>query len=233
MKIALLGYGKMGQMIDSLSSEYDAEVIAKYWIDSPLKADDEKLNDIDVCIDFSTPEAVITNLETCIQAGKSLVVGTTGWGGRLDYIRNLVEDAGTGFVYGSNFSTGVNLFYRIAEYAGKLLKSFDGFDPFIFESHHKFKLDAPSGTALTLKSKVSTAMNGREIPVSSVRAGYIPGTHELGFDSQVDSLKLSHVARSREGFARGALTAAAWIREKTGFYEFSEVLDSIIKSDLK
>lgn len=182
-----------------------------------------QITDADVCIDFSEPTAVMGNIKKATEAGVSLVVGTTGWYEHIDEARGLVERSGIGFVYGSNFSIGVNLMFKIAEYASELFSRFPNYDAFIEEMHHKFKKDAPSGTAVFLKRKVESAYN-REVPTASARAGYVPGTHTLGFDSEADTLAITHTARSRAGFADGALVAARWVHNRKGFYEFSEII---------
>ncbi len=182
-----------------------------------------RVDDADVCIDFSEPTAVLGNIKRAAEAGVPLVVGTTGWYEHIDEARSLVESSGIGFVYGSNFSIGVNLMFKIAEYASELFGRFAAYDAFIEEMHHKFKKDAPSGTAVFLKRKVEAAYN-REVSTTSARAGYVPGTHTLGFDSEADTLTITHTARSRAGFADGALVAARWIHTRKGFYEFSDII---------
>ena len=157
----------------------------------------------------------------------ALVVGTTGWLTEVENVRRLVEGSNGAFIYGANFSVGVQIFYRIAARAAELFRNVEIYDPFIEEAHHQRKRDAPSGTALQLEKIVKQHL-GREIPTSSTRAGYIPGTHRLGFDSAADQIRITHEARSREGFAAGALMAAEWIIGRKGFYEFSEVFDEII-----
>jgi 4-hydroxy-tetrahydrodipicolinate reductase len=159
----------------------------------------------------------------------ALVVGTTGWHSQLDAVRPIVAENSGALIYGANFSIGVQVFYRIAARAAELFRGIESYDAFIEEAHHKRKRDAPSGTALQLE-KIAENGLGREVPVSSTRAGYIPGTHRLGFDSAADQIRITHEARSREGFAAGALMAAEWIVERKGFYEFSEVFDEIVAS---
>jgi 4-hydroxy-tetrahydrodipicolinate reductase len=182
-----------------------------------------------VAIDFSIADAVPKNAAACARAQLPLVVGTTGWQSQLDEVRRIVERSDSALIYGANFSIGVQMFYRIAARAAELFRSVTTYDPFIEEAHHKRKLDAPSGTALQLK-KIAEHGLGRDVPASSTRAGYIPGTHRLGFDSAADQIRITHEARSREGFAAGALLAAEWIVERKGFYEFSEVFDEILES---
>jgi len=229
MKLALFGYGKMGQMVEQAASRGGVEVVC---VIDPVTGSRGKLNDADVCIDFTEPGAVIENIKAATEARIAMVVGTTGWYDRLDDARRLVEESGIGFVYTSNFSVGVNLMFRITEYAARLFSHFPSHDPFIEEAHHKFKKDAPSGTALFLKRAVE-AEYGREVPTSSTRAGYMPGTHCVGFDSEADTLMITHTARSRAGFAEGALLAARWIAGRKGFYEFSEIIDEELKQTSK
>ncbi|HKY06325.1 MAG TPA: dihydrodipicolinate reductase C-terminal domain-containing protein [Blastocatellia bacterium] len=220
MKIALLGYGKMGRTVEQAALREGLEVVC---VIDPAGESRGLITDADVCIDFSEPSAVMGNIKRATEARVSLVVGTTGWYEHMDEARGLVEASGIGFVYGSNFSIGVNLMFKIAEYASELFSRFAAYDAFIDEMHHKFKKDAPSGTALFLKRKVEGAYN-REVPTTSARAGYVPGTHTVGFDSKADTLTITHTARGRAGFADGALVAARWIHNRKGFYEFSEII---------
>ena len=226
MKIALLGYGKMGRMVEEAAARHE---IAVACVIDPANGSRGQLSDTDVCIDFSEPGAVIDNLKLVAAARRAMVVGTTGWYDRMDEARRLVTESGIGFVYGSNFSVGVNLMFRVARYAARLFSRFPSHDPFIEEAHHKFKKDAPSGTAIFLRREVE-AEYGREVPTSSTRAGFMPGTHRLGFDSEADTLAITHTARSRAGFAEGAVVAALWIAGRTGFYDFSEIIDQQLKN---
>ena len=182
----------------------------------------------DAAIDFSIAGAVPKNVEVCALAGVPLVEGTTGWHAQLDEIKRIVDDSQTALIYGANFSVGVQVFYRIAARAAELFRDLDSYDAFIEEAHHKRKRDAPSGTALQLGEIVAAHLD-REVPVASTRAGYIPGTHRVGFDSSADQITLEHVARGREGFATGALLGARWVVGRKGVYEFSEVFDEIVK----
>ncbi len=236
IKIALLGYGQMGKIIESISEQHGCEVVEKYWDVKPMRPDKgtrEVLKNVHVMIDFSLPEAVFGNILSCADMSINMVVGTTGWFNRLNEVKQIVKRSRIGFVYASNFSLGVNIYYKIVEEAGRLFKSFENYDPFIEESHHKRKKDAPSGTAKVLKHILEKQIPGKEIPVTSVRAGYIPGIHTVNFDSQVDTIRLQHSARSREGFAEGALLAARWIAGRKGLYEFRDVLESLIKKNPK
>ena len=221
MKVALLGYGKMGRMVEQAATRAGIEVAC---IIDPLSGSRGDIADCDVCVDFSEPGEVIDNLRKVSSAGRAMVVGTTGWYDRIEEARRLVDEAGIGFVYGSNFSVGVNLMFKLTRYAAELFGRFSGYDPFIEEAHHKFKKDAPSGTAVFLKRIVEGEYKA-SVPTSSTRAGYIPGRHTLGFDSEADSLTITHVARHRGGFAEGALLAAKWIHGRQGFFEFSEIME--------
>jgi len=212
-------------MIEEAAAREGLEVAA---ILDPIAGSRGKLSDADVWIDFTDPSAVIENIKAAAAARVALVVGTTGWYDRLDEARLLVEESGIGFVYGSNFSVGVNLMLKITRYAAELFSRFPSHDPFIEEAHHKFKKDAPSGTALSLK-RIVEAEYDREVPTSSLRAGYFPGAHTVGFDSEADTLEIVHTARSRAGFAAGALLAAEWIKGRKGFYEFSQIIDEQLK----
>lgn len=187
----------------------------------------EILRDHDAAIDFTVAEAVPRHVEACMIAGVPLVEGTTGWGEKLGELRETVERAGGALIHGANFSVGVQIFYRLAERAAELARALD-YEPFIEEAHHSRKRDAPSGTALRLRELLERGLE-RDVPVASTRAGHIPGTHRVGFDGVADQITLTHTARSREGFAAGALVAARWIQGRKGVYEFSETFDEITK----
>lgn len=231
MKIALIGTGKMGKLIAELAREQGDEIFVEIdESDAALSAAElsEKLKGANAAIDFSVPEAVKRNVEACVLANVPLVEGTTGWNAELQNIKNFVAQNGGAFCYGANFSVGVNLFYRIVDFASELFAKFEDYEAFLEEQHHSRKKDAPSGTALKLKAIVAEHIK-REFSVSSTRAGNIPGTHRVGFDGVADQILLEHTARSREGFASGALLAAHWIMGKTGVYEFSDVMDEILR----
>jgi 4-hydroxy-tetrahydrodipicolinate reductase len=231
MKIALIGYGAMGHLVGKLAAEKGHEIAAILDIEDAGQSLDElvsRLRGCDAAIDFSIAEAVPKNAEACAYSGVALVVGTTGWQSKVDDVRRIITKHDGALVYGANFSIGVQLFYRIAARTAELFRAVDSYDGFIEETHHKRKRDAPSGTAIHLHQIVSEGL-GHDIPVSSTRAGYIPGTHRLGFDSAADQITLTHTARSREGFAAGALMAAQWIVGRKGVYEFSDVFDEILK----
>ena len=235
MKIALIGYGAMGNLIKTLAEEKNHEIaVVIDDADAGLSAAElaEKVEGSDVAIDFTTAEAVRRNVEACVLGGVPLVEGTTGWKSDKEAIRELVENAGGAFVFGANFSIGVNLFYRVTDFASKLFAQFPEYEAFIEEQHHSRKKDAPSGTALKLKDIVELHIE-KEFGVSATRAGNIPGTHRVGFDGMADQILLEHTARSREGFASGAILAAEWIVGKKGFYEFTEVMDEICQNRLR
>ncbi|MCA1622786.1 MAG: dihydrodipicolinate reductase [Acidobacteria bacterium] len=230
MKIALIGYGAMGKLIRILAENKNHEiavVIDEADADLNTRKLAEKLKVANVVIDFSVAEAVGRNVEACLFAGIPLVEGTTGWNGEREMIKNLVEEKNGAFVFGANFSIGVNLFYRIVDFAARLFAKFEDYEAFIEEQHHSRKKDSPSGTALELKDIVAKHIE-KDFSVSSTRAGNIPGTHRLGFDGTSDQILLEHFARSREGFASGAILAAEWIVGRKGFYEFTDVMEEII-----
>jgi 4-hydroxy-tetrahydrodipicolinate reductase len=231
MKIALIGYGTMGQLVAKLAREAQHEIALTITSRDVGRGTGElstELSSCDVAIDFSVADAVRRNIETCLNAGVPLVEGTTGWNINHNDLLRMVEDADGSLIHSANFSVGVQLFFRIAGLAAELFQNLNSYDTFIEEAHHKRKRDAPSGTAIKLGEIVANHL-GRDVPISSTRAGHIPGTHRVGFDSNADSITLEHVARSREGFAEGALLAAEWIADRKGIYEFSEVFDEILK----
>jgi len=230
MKLALIGYGVMGQLVAAEARKAGDEVGAVVTSrERSLTAEQvaETLRGHDVAIDFSVGEAVLRNVEACMRAKVCLVEGATGWKQHESEARQIVTEHSGALVYGANFSIGVNLFYRLVQQAAALFAAVDGYAPFIEEAHHNRKRDAPSGTALKLRDLMSEHL-GPDIPTASTRAGYIPGTHRVGFDSEADQVLLTHTARSRQGFASGALLAAHWIAGRTGVFEFGEVIEEII-----
>jgi 4-hydroxy-tetrahydrodipicolinate reductase len=226
MKLALIGHGAMGQLVAKLAGEQGHQVVMTLDIEDANRSVEDLANALrgcDVAIDFSVADSVLKSAEACARAGVPIVVGTTGWQSQFDEVQRKVTDYNGALIYGANFSVGVQVFYRIAARAADLFRDLDSYDAFIEEAHHKRKRDAPSGTALQLRQIVGSHL-GREVPVSST------GTHRLGFDSAADQITLTHTARSREGFAAGALLAAKWIIGRKGVYEFSEVFDEILGS---
>jgi len=226
MKILLVGHGKMGRMVESLAGEFGCEVAGVLDPESPAHAGpiDERWRGVDVAIDFSAPAAVVINVPALARQHVNLVIGTTGWQEHEPRLRQVVADAGTGVVVAPNFSTGVVLFEAIASYAAKLAADRPEFGAWIHEIHHAAKKDAPSGTALLLKREMEGAGYKAPINVSSTRAGYNPGVHTIGFDGPAESITLSHAARDRTAFARGALLAAQWIKGKRGWFTMHDVL---------
>jgi 4-hydroxy-tetrahydrodipicolinate reductase len=229
LNLALLGYGKMGKAIAQLAPQRGCRVQLTLDIDENRNGEGitrEVFRGVDACVEFTTPGAAVENIRRVAAVGCNLVVGTTGWYDRLEEVRKVIEEAGVGMVYAPNFSIGVQLFYRLARAAAETFSAFPMYDAYLTEAHHKFKKDAPSGTALEIKRQIQPYMPGREVPVASVRAGYIPGTHELGFDSEADTIILRHMARGRQGFAEGALYAARWIVGKKGLFSFAQALEA-------
>jgi 4-hydroxy-tetrahydrodipicolinate reductase len=222
MNILLLGRGKMGTLVDELARGRNHSV-RMMDVDENLHGaalTPAGLRDIDVVIDFTTPDAVLENVAGCVRSGTNIVVGTTGWYHEIPKIRGLVEKAGSGLLYAANFSVGVNLFFEIAKTASSAMR-FD-YTGKIAERHHIHKKDAPSGTAVVLNKVVSEA-SGQELEVESFREGEVVGMHELVLDSLNDTITLRHDAKSRRGFAEGAVRAAEWLRGKKGFYNFQDI----------
>ena len=231
MRFALIGYGAMGQLIAQQARAASDEIGETFTSqESQLSMEEiaKRLSGHDVAVDFSNGSAVMRNVEACARAGVPLVEGTTGWKAREAEVRSIVQQNDGTLVYGANFSIGVNVFYRIVERASELFASLNQYEAFVEEQHHSRKKDAPSGTAINIKNLME--QRGKPpVSVASTRAGDIPGTHRVGFDSVADQITLTHTARSREGFAAGALLAARWIKGRKGVYEFSEVIDEILK----
>ena len=225
--LAIVGYGKMGKLIEQLAPEYGFTVTLK--LDEFNNANGEgvtgpNFRGVDVAVDFSIPAAVRDNVEAIAALGVSLVIGTTGWLDDLDAVKGAVARHGIGLVWSPNYSVGVNAFLRLVSRAARLLAAQPQYGAWAWEIHHSTKKDAPSGTLLKLGEEMKQAGYARPIDTGSNRAGTVPGTHEIGFDSPADTITLRHTARSREGFARGALQAAQWVVGKKGFHEFSEIL---------
>jgi 4-hydroxy-tetrahydrodipicolinate reductase len=227
MKIAIVGYGKMGQMIERTAMARGHEITARFDIENNAAGAGltaGSLEGIEAAIEFSTPATVIANLRRLLALRVPTVVGTTGWYEQLDEIKQLAAEHEAALVYGANFSIGMNLFFKIVQDAAALFARYDEYDPFLIEQHHKFKKDAPSGTALVIAQLLNASYGARTPEAVAVRAGHIPGTHEVGFDSEADTITLTHTARSRAGFASGAVLAAELLVGKKGVYEFSELL---------
>lgn len=236
MKIALVGYGKMGRAVEETAAAKGMEIAARFTREQPLRADDatrEALAGVTALVDFSVPEAVPETVRAAAKLSIPLVIGTTGWQDRLGEVREVVESSGIGAVRAANFSVGVNVFYRLVEQAAKILSAVDGYDPFIHDWHHRFKLDSPSGTALEIRRRMARYYGEREVPITCQRSGYVPSVHWVGFDSAADTIHLEHRARNRQGLAQGALLAVPWIAGRPGFHEFGEVLDDLLAAGLE
>jgi len=187
------------------------------------------MKNVDVCIEFTNPGSVIGNIKKLSSFGKNIVVGTTGWHGKTDEAKEIVKKSKIGLIYASNFSIGVNAFFRMIENASRIMDKLEDYDVYGYEMHHSKKLDSPSGTAKSIEKIITSNIKRRKsVDFASVRSGSIPGIHVVGFDSGADTIELKHQAKNREGFAQGALLAAKWINGKKGFYEINEMMKSII-----
>lgn len=225
--LAIVGYGKMGRLIEQLAPEAGFSVGLKLDIDTNINQagiTPANFRGVDVAIEFSTPHTAVANLMALCSIGVPAVVGTTGWYGELERVRDFVDRSSVGVVYSPNYSVGVHVFRRLVAEAARLLESQPEYGAWAWEVHHIAKKDAPSGTLLQLIEEMQRAGYSRRIDASSNRAGANPGTHEVGFDSAADTITLRHAARSREGFARGALKAAQWVIGKRGLHEFGDVI---------
>lgn len=232
--LAIVGYGKMGQLIERLAPEYGFEVRAKFSSSDNPHAQGlshETLRGTDVAVEFTTPAAAPENIRRLAVLGVNSVVGTTGWLEHLPAAREAVMHAKTGLVWAANFSVGMNLFLQIVANSAALFSKHPEYGAWGWEIHHSTKKDAPSGTLKKLAEEMHNAGYTRPVSLSSNRAGAIPGTHEIGFDSAADTLTLRHTSRNREGFARGALQAARWVVGKKGFFEFKEILGELSLED--
>jgi 4-hydroxy-tetrahydrodipicolinate reductase len=224
MNILLLGRGKTGSLVAEAARQrgHHIHIAGSTENEKGAALTAEKLREVDVVIDFTAPHCVVGHIETCTKAGKNMVVGTTGWYGEIDRIKALVETHGTGLVYAPNFSLGVNLFLEVARSAAAALHH--GYSGQIFERHHATKKDAPSGTAIALQRVIHQASgNHGEIEITSFREGEVVGMHEVVLESSADRIYICHDAKSRQGFADGAVRAAEWIAGQKGFYEFKDV----------
>ena len=225
--LAIVGYGKMGRLIEQLAPEYGFEVRARFDIDNISALSANSLAGNAAAVEFSTPEAAPENLRRLAAAGMNTVCGTTGWFDQLPAVKESVAAANTGLVWSPNFSVGVNVFLQTVAHAAAFFAKYPEYDAWGWEIHHSTKKDALSGTLKKLAEEMRNRGYTREITLTANRAGAHPGTHEIGFDSAVDTITLRHTARSREGFAHGALQAARWVADKKGFFEFKEILGEL------
>jgi len=247
VKIALIGYGKMGREVEQAAQVRGHVITARIDpisdVGIPSEISSQTIGSADVCIEFTHPEAAIANIDQVVRLHKPLVVGTTGWYQHLPAIEKLVLEEKTGLVYAPNFSLGVNLFYRVATAAARLFHRFEEYDVCGAETHHRLKVDSPSGTARKLSEIVlehfprkkrvvvdslNRAIEPEEFQLVSLRAGHFPGTHLLACDSAADAVELTHAARSRVGFASGALLAAEWRVGGQGVYTFEQVVEDLL-----
>ena len=233
LRLAIVGDGKMGRAIAELARDRGYVVTAVLGeTDNPegTGITRERLGDTEVVIEFTEPSAAPANIVSALRAGYAVVTGTTGWSDQLARVTRVVEEANGELVHAPNFSVGVNVFLAIAAAAGRVMRRAPEFDPHIIETHHAAKKDAPSGTALALERSVSPGL-GRSVPITSVRTGHVPGTHELSFDGAFEQIRLTHTARDRRVFADGALRAASWIRGRRGVFTMRDVLDLGTETD--
>jgi 4-hydroxy-tetrahydrodipicolinate reductase len=229
--LAIVGCGKMGRLIGQLAPEYGFEVRAKFMGRDNSRGEGltrESLHGVDVAIEFTTPDAAPENMRRLAALGVNSVVGTTGWFEHLPAVREAILQGGAGMVWAANFSVGVNLFLQAVAHTAALFAKQQEYEAWGWEIHHSAKKDAPSGTLKKLAEEMRAAGYDRPVSLSSNRAGAVPGTHEIGFDSAADTITLRHTARSREGFARGALRAARWVAGKKGVFEFREILNELV-----
>lgn len=231
MKIALLGYGRMGQIIERIALERGHQIVLK----KHSKNSFEGLEDADVAIDFSVPQVAVENIKTALDYNVPVICGTTGWLEHYQEIIAYVEQKNGAFIYASNFSIGVNIFFELNQYLAKMMDHLEQYSVNLQEIHHTKKLDAPSGTAITIAEGIiaNTKYNNwtmqepldKEISITSIREGNVPGTHVVDYDSEIDQIQIKHTAHNREGFALGAVVAAEWIFQKKGIFTMSDVLN--------
>ena len=232
MKIALLGYGKMGKTIEKIALDRGHSIVLKIDKNDSVY----NINDADVAIDFSIPDAAVTNITNCLKNGVPVISGTTGWLAHYDNIVALTQETNGAFIYASNFSLGVNIFFELNKTLAKMMSTLSEYSVSLEEIHHTQKLDAPSGTAITLAEGImentkytnwnlENAKNESEIPITAKRIEHIPGTHHVTYNSEVDTISISHIAHNRQGFALGAVVAAEWLMGKTGVYTMKDVLN--------
>lgn len=230
MNLAIVGYGKMGRLIEQLAPEYGFDVRLRLDVNNNANFEGmtpDNFRGVDVAIEFSTPATAPENITRLARLGVNVVVGTTGWFDHLESLREIVNHGNIGLIWSANFSVGVNVFSQIVADAAKLMERHSEYGAWAWEIHHATKKDAPSGTLLALVEKMKQSGYTKPIDVSSNRAGAHPGTHEIGFDSGADTITIRHTARSREGFARGALLAARWLNGKQGVFDFRDIVNEL------
>ena len=247
MKIALLGYGKMGKIIEKIAIDRKHEIVLKIDYDNLDDLTTENLQKADVAIEFSTPGTVLGNIDHCFNAGVPIVVGTTGWHEQLTQIKERCEANNNSFIYATNFSVGVNIFFHVNKFLAKLMNQHPYYEVQVEEIHHTQKLDSPSGTAITIAEGILENLDAKkqwvnvltadgkddndnnakvdELLIESYRIDSVPGTHTVIYDSEVDTIEFKHTAHNRNGFALGAVLAAEWIKDKKGFYSVADMFD--------
>lgn len=246
MKIALLGYGKMGKIIEKIAIDRKHEIVLKIDYDNLHDLTAENLQKADVAIEFSTPSSVLNNIDACIEAGLPIVVGTTGWYDHIPQLKQKCEQLGGSVMYASNYSVGVNIFFKVNQFLAKLMNNYPYYDVQVEEIHHTQKLDSPSGTAITIAegildnidtknewTNVLVADNAAEAEIAkpeqllieSHRIESVPGTHTVIYDSEIDTIEFKHTAHNRNGFALGAVLAAEWMQDKKGFYTVHDMFN--------
>jgi 4-hydroxy-tetrahydrodipicolinate reductase len=246
MKIALLGYGKMGKIIEKIAQDRKHEIVLKIDYNNLDELTAGNLQKADVAIEFSTPSTVLGNIESCFKAGVPIVVGTTGWHHQLANIKEQCADGKNSFIYATNFSVGVNIFFYVNRILAKLMNNYPYYDVQVEEIHHTQKLDAPSGTAITIAEGIienldskkdwknvvisddkpdDETVGGNQVLIESLRIENVPGTHTVIYDSEIDTIEFKHTTHNRNGFALGAVLAAEWIQNKKGFYSVEDMFD--------
>jgi len=247
MKIALLGYGKMGKIIEKIATDRQHEIVLKIDLDNQHELTAENLQKADVAIEFSTPGTVLGNITQCFEAGVPVVVGTTGWYDEIPNIKQQCEEGDNAMIYASNFSVGVNIFFHVNRVLAKLMNNYPYYEVQVEEIHHTQKMDSPSGTAITLAEGIIDNLDSKkewvnvlttdgedtaddtikddQLLVESFRIDRVPGTHTVIYDSEVDSIEFKHTAHNRNGFALGAVMAAEWIQDKKGFHPVQHMFD--------
>ena len=235
MKIALLGYGKMGKVIEKIAVSRGHEIVVTIDNNKEWKESHELLAKVDIAIDFSTPSNILANINSCLNRRIPLVVGTTGWYNKMDVLKEKCATLNSSLLWASNFSIGVNIFFKINQELAKLMNKYENYDVSIEEIHHTAKLDTPSGTAISLANDIignikrknkwvlGESDNKSNLSINSKRVDPIPGTHSIKYESEIDDIEIIHTAKSREGFAMGSVIAAEWLVDKKGWYEFKEV----------
>ena len=239
MKIALLGYGKMGKAIEEIAEKRGHKIVLK--VEEDIENYDLDGSEIDVAIDFSVPKAAFKNITTCFKKGIPVVSGTTGWLDHYEEAKKICKEENSGFIYASNFSLGVNVFFELNQKLADMMKGLEDYSVAIEEIHHVQKLDAPSGTAITLAEQIiekNPRVDGwqlddaekDEIPIYAKREEDVPGTHTVTYDSEIDKIEIVHTAKSRQGFALGAVVAAEYIKDKSGIFTMKDVLADLFQN---